>query len=165
MLDEDALWKVYENKQYGFKLKYPNSWSVSEIDFDRGGEIFKLVFRSQKNQKLINQAKAEIDAGQGDSGAYDADFFYNDLEIDIFNKNLIPVNNPIDKVIGKTMLGNKNATEYWMGGYGSYYAVVVEDDGIFFQFGFKGCDTEECIKNRELSIELKQMLNSFEFIK
>ena len=150
-----VLLQIYENKQYGFKLKYPKDWTVSNRNVETYGGMLNLAFRSPNNQKLAKQA---LNTKKGN-----ADFFGNDMEIAIFNKNPFRVNDPVDKKIGETTINNKKAVEYWIGGYGSYYGLVVENDGLFFKFGFKNCKTEECIKNRLLSNELDQILNSFEF--
>lgn len=163
--DVPAEWKTYENKEYGFMLKYPNKWTVSNRDINTYGGILNLAFRSLENQKLIDQAQTEIDEGGFNPGAGDAYYFNNNIEIAIFNKKPIVDNDPVDIIIGETTLGGEKATEYWMGGYGSNYGLVVENNGIFFKFEFKGCGTDECIKNRELSSNVKQILNNFKFTK
>ena len=160
--------ETYENVKYGFKLEYPANWRVDDrgIGWDVGLHgLLHLAFRSPENKKLIDQAQAKIDAKIGDYGSADVYYFNNDIEIAIFNKNPISDNDMVDVIIGKITLNGKKATEYWMGGYGSNYGLIVENNGISFQFDFKSCGTDECIKNRELSSNVKQILYSFEFTK
>jgi hypothetical protein len=156
-------WKTYENKEYGFMLKYPKDWKMFNRDVNVYGGILNLSFRSPENQKVIDQAQVETDEYSDNPNIVDVFYFNNDIEITIFNKKPIADNDPINKIIGEIILGGKKATEYWMGGYGSNYGLVVENEGIFFRFDFKGCKTDECIKNRELPSSIKQILKKFEF--
>jgi hypothetical protein len=168
-------WQTYKDDAFGddgfgISFQYPKEWELlsSQVSSEPGNSVQELTLRSPENQKCIREAQARLDsdekAGIPNTSSGSAYFFCNDMELSIHYENIIPDDDPVDRKIGETIVGGNKAIEYWIGGYGSNYGLIVENNGLFFRFDFKGCGSDECIKNRALSDELKQVLKSLKFV-
>ncbi len=70
--DEITNWKIYQNKEYGFEVKYPSTWAVAEeqdlweergflkITFEGPGKIEKRLVESMGQEEEIIESGAQL---------------------------------------------------------------------------------------------------------
>jgi uncharacterized protein YxeA len=150
-------WKTYKNNKYGFEMKYPNNWKMSE-NSGNNSDPSVASFVSPETQKLIEQKRIQTNC---DLSVY----YYNSIADEPENNNKLATikemidNNQLITKIGTTKLGDKEAIDVVWGGYGSYYTILSENKGHLYKVFF--CDKDSKDK---LTATDKNILDSFRFL-
>jgi hypothetical protein len=171
-------WKVYESKEYGFRIDYPSDWKArgNAKDYYYPSNIVNLVSPDLLNPDdpfIADYDKEEVyyKINNFYDPSLDEFFMYNsDISLRIYSsmkdehgantiKDLIETNNEI-RVIGKTKTGDVEATELIWGGEGDNYVIIAESNGYFYDIVLNRISGKE-----GLSDTLKQIISSFQFIK
>lgn len=158
-------WKVYENKEYGFRIDYPSNWTAKET-----GSYTAISLVSPETQKdfedNFEQIKDFYVGNFNEYFAYNSDvsiYRYSSLEdkygVKSF-KELTEINTGIVSDISKIEINNIDATEFIQHGESIKYTIMFENSGYFYEIvlnrvGSKG----------GLSDTLKQIISSFQLIK
>lgn len=158
-------WKVYENKEYGFRVDYPSDWIAKET-----GSYTAISLVSPETQKdfedNFEQIKDFYVGNFNEYFAYNSDvsiYRYSSLEdkygVKSF-KELTEINTGIVSDISKIEINNIDATEFIQHGESIKYTIMFENSGYFYEIvlnrvGSKG----------GLSDTLKQIISSFQLIK
>lgn len=155
-------WKSYANKQYGFSFKYPQDWSLKQSGpvTPTSRELVSLKSPEAIAENLpvygdnftISYSKT-INDELASGGDWMGKRTYADLA-----DFLTDTSSTIGK-IGETTVGDKKGFEVIVGGYGSSYAIMVENDGIYTLNFIKAAD------RGSLSSVEKEILSTFVFNK
>lgn len=166
-IDETADWQTYRNEEFGFELKYPNSWVLSKATREEYQNYGKIVsFQTTDTDDLIKQKKLSpgnsqnlvishwksINNSYAKGGAWVGEWEYKDLD-DYFTDKLA-----MKKKNNEISLGGKNGYEVTIGGYGTNYGIMIENDGIY-ELNFERIND----KSQLGSIE-SDVISSFKFL-
>jgi hypothetical protein len=149
--------KTYKNDKYGFEMKYPSNWKMSE-NSGNNSDPSVVSFISPETQKLIEQKRIQTNC---DLSVY----YYNSIADEPENDNELATikemidNNQLITKIGTTKLGDKEAIDVVWGGYGAYYTILSENKGHLYKVFF--CDKDS--KDKLTAID-KNILDSFRFL-
>jgi len=161
--DSYAGWKTYSSSTYGFSLRYPSTWTLTE----NGG--------SNADQSVVSIASPEttaaFEAADGQEGAYADDlsvYYYVSVSDEVENKTnnfgattipqLITTNNAITK-IGTVTLGGAPATDVIWGGLSAYYTILSGHNNHLYKLFFSNISEKGQLTNIE-----SQIISSFQYI-
>jgi hypothetical protein len=155
-------WKTYTNKNYGFKVQYPEDWKV----YDEEKNIVKL--NSPENERSLEKIKNGEIYGEG----YMMDVnisYYKSISEEPENKanhlnaftlsdfvNKHPLFSDKKKI---TIAGSQDAWEIIRGGFNAYYAILIERRSHLYEILFGNVEKKEDLKEIH-----KKIITSFEFI-
>jgi hypothetical protein len=161
-------WKVYADKEYGFRIDYPKEWAAKETGkYAREYAAISLV--SPETQKDFEENFEQIkDFYAGNFNEY---FAYNsDMSVYVYSslknrhgvatiKEWIENNNEISE-IGKIEISEIEATEFIQHGESIKYAIIFENNGYFYEIILNKASSKE-----DISDIIKQILSTFQLIK
>lgn len=153
-------WKVYRNKELGFRVDYPNDWK----EFD-GRAIKSANFMSPEQLAAVQEERPELL-----ESLVDVEYVSN-LSIRLYasaqeafgNKTLEEAFSDESKLIrklGETQLDGVKAYETIGQGEGTYYDIICENNGYVYDI------QKEIIEETDRPSETeRQIISSFRFIK
>ncbi|MFH1537063.1 MAG: hypothetical protein ABID45_03685 [Patescibacteria group bacterium] len=153
--------QTYASDEYGFKFKYPDSWSLTENK--ENNYNFPVVSAVSPETQVAFDNKKVLYAN--DISLYYYPSVAEEPENQINNlgatnlQNLIE-KNPMITNIGPIMIGNIKASEVIWGGQGSYYTILIEHNSHLYKILFGNIDNKSKLNEVE-----KQIISTFEFIK
>jgi hypothetical protein len=158
-------WKVYENKEYGFRVDYPSNWTAKET-----GSYTAMSLVSPETQKdfedNLEQIKDFYVGNFNEYFAYNSDvsvYRYSSLE-DKYGvksiKELTEINTGIVSNVSKIKIHNIDATEFIQHGETIKYTIIFENNGYFYEIVLNRVGSKDGISDT-----LKQIISSFQLIK
>mgnify|MGYP006323696465 FL=1 len=154
-------WKIYQNDNYGFEIKYPADWAIIENAGDNTDRsVISLV--SPETQKIILDKKTSSSC---DFSVY----YYNSILDEPENKanefkaitieEMINKNHMITR-IGQIDLGGEPAIDVVWGGAGANYTILSDYKNHLYKISSCAKEKRSALTQTEVAI-----LGSFNFIK
>lgn len=142
-------WQTFDST-VGFSFEYPKNWSCNEVK--EANVVVSIGCSDIERQK-------EYDAFPEKRGG--AAYYKNNLDINLLKFASLEdyVNDPTMEQLGDTMIGNKNAREVIVGGYGANYGVATTFNDEVLELSFLAASKKE-IGNIE-----RHIISSFKFTK
>jgi hypothetical protein len=165
-------WKVYQNKEYGFRINYPSEWRARET---AEYSFLKLNVVNLISPDTLNSDKEEVNnrIKNFESPSLDNYFTYNS-DISIFHypssklkdrhgvktiKELTEINDSTVVKVGKTQIGGIDATDFLWQGEGISYVIIFENNGYFYEIVLNKMGSKDIPDN------IKQILSTFQLMK
>ncbi len=160
-------WKVYESKEYGFRIDYPSEWEIKE-NTKNPIKIMSIVspetlkYTKENMERLKNFYSSNLD----EYFVYNSDisiFRYSSLE-DRYGvktiKDLTKVDDGTITKIGETQVDGIEATEFMHKGEGEEYVVISKNGEYFYEIVLNKVSNKE-----NISDTIKKIISSFQFVK
>ncbi|MBU4099698.1 hypothetical protein KJ980_08720, partial [Patescibacteria group bacterium] len=177
-----ADWKVYENKEYGFRIDYSKEWKARENKKDSNNlntNVVNLISPDLLNPDdplILDSDKWEIYEKIKNFNSPDLDnFFTYNSDISVFHypksklinrhgvetiKELAEINDGTVTEISKTRISGIEAMDFMLHGYGISYVTIFESNGYFYEIVLNRTSSKE-----DISDTIKQVLSTFQLIK
>lgn len=171
-------WKVYENKEYGFRIDYPGEWKAreNEKNFNSNMNVVNLIspdLLNPNDPQILESDKEEVyeRIRNFDLPSMDNYLTYNsDISIRRYSslvdmhgansiKELIENNNEISDV-GKIKISDIEAIDFIWRGEGEEYVIIFKNNGYFYEIALNRTSSKESISGT-----LQQILSTFRLIK
>lgn len=156
--DEATEWKTYQNKEFGFEMKYPGNWDYLALELSPNPIIFAP-------QEIVVAVKESLDNIEGDKTLSLTITFYDRL---VFEGGILPYRGESTEYIERT------SSEVEVGeARGVYYISEYVKDKGSYKTGEKTVTVDLPIEDGYLSIHLfdeqylavlEQMLATFRFL-
>lgn len=167
IIDETANWKTYKNEKYGFEVKIPKDWVIIEPQGDQE-EFYGLIinFQTADTETLLEQGK--LSPGYPTNlSIYTESIVSGDSAEDLMlesvarsgDVSLHPFFDDISRMkVGNTNIDGRGAYEYINVGFGTSYAILVNNNGEFYSLAFIRTPSKEQLPEIE-----KAVLSTFKF--
>lgn len=160
-------WKVYESKAYGFRIDYPSEWAAKESVKD---SVVSFV-----NPEILKFFEEEI---KGKSGIYSDspdDYFVYNSDISVFRypsskleerhgvktiEEITENSSGTVSEVGKTKVGDMEATDFIWRGEGEVYVMIFGDNGYFYEIVLNRVSDRKAVPD-----DIKKILSTFRFVK
>ena len=167
VIDETANWQIYRNEEYGFEVKYPKNYLISENTKQTENRLSFISFTNEKYNPLDGPVPPHIkilvlkDVSDQDINEW---LLENSTEAEFATEeqeqsgkryfNLEKMN------IRSSKIGQYNGLEAdIMGGYPCSFGIaLLKDRNFIFELSFM------CKSNQEEANNFNQMLSTFRFI-
>ncbi len=174
-------WKVYGNKEYGFRVDYPAEWKVRENkkDSNLNTNVVNLISPDLLNPDdplILDSDKWEVYEKIKNFNSPDLDnFFTYNSNISIFYypksklidkhgvktiKELAEINDGTVTEISKTRISGIEAMDFMLHGEGISYVTIFENNGYFYEIVLNRTSSKE-----NISDTVKQILSTFQLVK
>lgn len=157
-IDETVDWKTYENKNLGYKFKYPQDWSLQNKQPDSAiGMSDDITFEVAENDRLLVRFFTYQDSKVVGKTAEEHLQYYRSLAESSDGSTYMTVSS-VNKVINQNIEG----IEIFIGGADVGKRVVFDKNKILFVFSpsIMAMSPDE---QSEIETTLDQVLTTFEF--
>ncbi len=160
-------WKVYQNKECGFRIDYPNNWEIKE-NTENPIKIISVVSPEilKYTEENLEQIKEFYSSNLDEYFAHNSDisiFYYSSLK-DRHGvatiKELTEINDGTIGEVGKIQINGVDAAEFIWRGEGELYAIIFEDSEYFYEIVLNRISSKKSISDT-----IKQILSTFQLIK
>ena len=154
-------WKTYRNEEYGFEIRYPDDWEMRE-NTGQNSDSSVISLAGLETRTLIEDRAT-------DSSCDLSVYYYPSIADEPENKynhdhavtleEMISRNTMI-RPIGRTELGNQEATDVVWGGNGAYYTILAIRDSHLYKVQFCRKEYKDTLSVIEMGI-----IRTFQFLK
>jgi hypothetical protein len=154
-------WKVYENKEYGFRVDYPAEWKAEIIN-----DVANLT--SPETSKKIEEQKALFNGENYGPFTYDITISYfptillrfNNENTDLTTLDELIKEDITMKKLGETNVNGISAIEMEFYGEDIHYGLFIEKNEHLYEIIFNNIRDKKLLTDAE-----KQILSTFQLIK